>query len=265
MVQAYIHEMHPVSTLSGAVTVSRISLLGWGALISSRPATQTTTEAGRLWWRFTSSTNLFELFRDPNYGSGDLVASGTVSGGLVTLSEANSSGITSPASPQQIHVTNGTQGTNPTEDGTGDLIVNFCDEDDLNQIYRDVANELDSTDKWLGLGTRFEGLIGSVQVDTFNPMLRQYLAQKLNLNTSGIEVLTAISNPRQLAPVLARHCVARLYERRGSIDEDALDMARKVRAEAERILDTITIAIDYERDGIVDVKQSGQVVRVIRG
>lgn len=266
MSQAYLHETHPVATLSGDAVVSRIELLGWGALISSRPATQTWTENGRVWWRFTQSTALFELFRDPGYASGDRLAFGTVgatTAGRVTLVAANTSGITSPT--DAIHVTNGTQGTPPTEDSNGDMIVNFCDEDDINQIYRDVANELDGSDQWLGIGTRFESLIGAVMVDEFNPMLRQLMSARLNWNASNVEILCAISNPRQLAPVLARYCAARFYERRGAVDEDALKQAEKVRAVAERMLGGITIAIDYTRDGFIDNNQRGGVVRVIRG
>lgn len=265
MTQAYIHETHPVSTRIGAVIVSRVSLLGWGALISSRPATQTITEAGRLWWRFTQSSDLFEVFRDPNFGSGDRMGFGTVAAGLVTLVADNSSGLTSPAAPQQIHVTNGTQGTNPTEDGDGQIIVTFCDEDDLNSLYRDVANELDTgTLQWLGRGTRFEALIGDVQRDVINPMLRQLMNPRLEVNSANVVQLTQISNPQQIKRVAARHCIAEIYERRGAVDPDGLDSARKIRAEAHRALAGITIAIDYGSDGIIDNKQVGGVTRLER-
>lgn len=250
--QAYEYETYPSKTRTGNAKLSRTVLSGWGAVTATVPALVEFTDRGRLWWRYTQSTALLELFCRPTFLSGDLVASGTVTASKVTLAEGNSSGITGTVDV-----------ITASEDSTGDIIVSFAHENDIDDVFRNAANVLDDSGQWNGRGTRFEALLSKVQADELLPALRQKMSSRLT-RTSGVADINDIADPRQIASIHAKLVAAWLYDRRGSADSDGVAgaMGKKTRMDAYNLLGATDIGIDYGQDADVDAESADGSVKV---
>lgn len=254
-----IAEDYSIRTLTGAVVLSRLVLTGWGAWSAGVAALDTWSDRGRLWWVFTQSSGDLSFYRRPTLGSGDKVCSGTASSGLVTLAQANSSGISGT-----VECTAGTLGSNPAENGTGDVIVSYANENDLLDAYNGVQSYLDSNSKWYGQNTRFEAVLRSSKRD-----LDEFIATRLQVgierDNNGRRKLAAISDPRQLAKVHALYTLSQIEFHRAGANEARVVTAESYERRALALLKALEVAMDYGADGIVDNEQSASSGFVRRG
>lgn len=231
--------------------LSRIVLAGWGAVASGVPALETFTDRGRLWWKFTASTNELEFFRRPDMLAGDRVAytDTAASSGKATLVEDTSSGLSGTCD-----IDEGTAGTNPTADATGDLIVSYAHENDILDEFANADGFLDSNSKWYNQGTRFEALLRSAKRE-LDEALTEKLLEDLDRDSKGRRILAAIADPRQLAGVHALWCAYKLDAHRAGNDRERADMAQWHLDRAQKMLRSMRIALDDDADGDVDVER----------
>jgi hypothetical protein len=269
-----IAETHSARTLTGSAVLSRIALTGWGAMSSGTPALETFTDRGRLWWKFTASSNLLELFRRSTMTAADRVAYTTsaVADGKATLVQ---DGTTLSGFSGSCDIDEGTAGSNPDADATGDLIVSYAHESDLLDAYAGVGGYLDENSKYYAQGTRFEALLKTAQ-NELNELLvpkllndiEQHLSAAdqaaitallggLSRDAKGRRLLAVIADPRQLAPVHALLCAYRLEAHRTGKDRDRADMAQWHYDRASRLLGGMSVALDLDADGDVDVERGG--------
>lgn len=259
---------------SGDAVIARLALTGWGTYTSSVPSLRTWSDNGRMWGQITSST--FELYRRPGLASGDKVCSGAISGGVATLTQANTSGISG-----SVDVVSHTAG----DTHLFDIIVSYADESDLVTVYPQAANELDSNSKFEAQDTRFEWLFKDVKRTELDPLIwARYKTQLgssisasgrlLQLTASGIDTLGRpligyMSDPRQLSRVHAKLCAARLYERRGATvgmgAMEYIDAGAKIRKQAMEEFNLLEIAFDIDKDTLHDTYGMGGSIPVTRG
>lgn len=243
---------------SGDAHVSRLVLTGWGAYATNTPALRTWSDNGRMWGAITTG-DVFELYRRPGLASGDKVCSGTISSNAVTLTAANTSGITGTADIPSF-----TTGTTHLFD----VIVNYCDEADLLTVYPQAGNELDSNGKFEGQNTRFEYLFRDVKRSTLDPLLWGRLRDAVGADEWGRPLLGYISDPRQLARVQALLCASRLMERRVSTASagvlDYVDGAKMYRKQALEEFNLLEIGVDSDRDDVLDGYQKAQSIVIRR-
>lgn len=245
--------------ITGDALLSRLVLTGWGAVTSSVPALETWTDRGRLWWVFTQSTGDLSFYRRSTAGSGDKVCSGTASSGLVTLAQANSSGITG-----SVECSNGTLGTNPTQDSTGQVVVSYAHEQDLADQYVGVANYLDSNSKWNGQGTRFEAILRTTKRE-LDEHVASALGSRLRYDTAGRRQLADIADPRQLATVHALYALGAMEYRRAGMDPLRLEGGKIYMERALRMLRATNLLLDYESDALGDGEADMSGGKMVRG
>ena len=240
-----VAEDYSSRTLTGDAVLSRIVLTGWGAVTSAVPALQEFTDRGRLWWRFTASTNLLELFRRPTLLSGDRVAytSTAAASGKATLVQDSSSGFSGTCD-----IDEGTAGTNPVSDATGDLIVSYAHENDLIDAYAGVGGYLDTNNKWQGQLTGFEAILLNAKRQ-MDEQLVGALGTNLRYDSAGRRDLASIADPRQLAPVHTRWTLALIEEYRKRIPDAEYWMAQ-----AKGLLKQTQIVMDYDADATQDTQ-----------
>lgn len=246
------------SPITGDLVLSRLALTGWGAVASAVPSLETWTDRGRLWGVFTLSTADLSFYRRSTAGSGDKVCSGTVASGLVTLAQANSSGIAGSA-----EATNGTLGTNPAQNSTLSVIISYAHENDLIDRYAAVTNYLDSNSKWYAQGTRFEAVLRAAKRE-LDEWIVNRLASRLNRDSAGRRNLAIIADPRQIAPIHAMYTLAMIERHRGGLDEVRLETARRWFNAAMDLLRATEINLDYGQDAIIDDRTSGAGGYLIR-
>jgi hypothetical protein len=235
---------------TGAILVSRLVLTGWGTAASTLA---TWTDKGRLWGVFDSATNDFSLRRRPPgvYAGTDEVCSGTVSGGKVTLSADNSSGITGSAD-----VDDGTPGTNPTEDSTFDVIVSYADENDLIVALDGASSFLDSNSKYQAQDVRFERLLKDAKRKLDSWLFKAY-EHRLRYDDYGRPLLAHISNVGDLARCHALIAAYMAQLSRAGQDEVFRTHALSLLKDAEREFEETHILFDYERDRSTDAQDLG--------
>lgn len=248
--------------ITGDMVLSDLALTGWGAVTANVPSLFTWTNRGRLWAVFTASTGDLSLYRHPAAASGDKVCGGTVTSGAVTLSAANTSGITGTAK-----VTNGTAGTNPEQDSTGTVVISYAHELDLADAYGiGLDNELDGSSKYRGRDTRFEAVLKTAKRD-IDAKLREYLAPNLPSSTSRLPDLSAISDPRQDNLVRAHAMIgaAIICELRGPLDPAFYNMGKDLRRRAYEVLQSRKVMLDSDADSVIDAKPSISSAEVVLG
>lgn len=246
------------SPTSGDLVLTRLVLTGWGAVTTAVPALETWTDRGRLWAVFTQSSGDLSFYRRSTLLSGDKVCSGTASSGLVTLSQANTSGVSGTC-----EVTNGTLGTLPTVDGKCSVIVSYAHENDLIDRYAAVASYLDSNSKWYGQNARFEAILRSAKRE-LDEIIATRLGGRLKPDASGRRNLAIISDPRQLAPVHALYTLGMIERHRSGMNPGRMEVAQQWFRDAIDLLKRTEIALDYESDAFVDTSasvSSGYLVR----
>lgn len=243
------------SPLTGDLVLSRLVLTGWGGVQSAVPDLVAFTDRGRLWVRFTQSSGLLEFFRRSTMGSGDLICSGTVNNGLVTL--AANGAISSPISGS-AEATNGTLGTNPTQDSTTQVIVSYCDENDLIDKYAGVTSYLDANSKWQAQNARFEAKIREAKRE-LDEHLAGMLDTRLRYDAQGRRQLADIADPRQLAPVHAYWTLALIetYRKNQVGAEFYMGLAMSQ-------LRGTKITLDHEADGRQDAEVSMASAKLVR-
>lgn len=252
---------YPARTRTGDAVLDRLVLTGWGAVTSNVTSLFTWTDGGRLWWVFTQSTGDLSFYRRKTAGSGDKVCSGTVLSGLVTLSQANTSGISGTA-----ELTTGDYSgalVQPTQNSTGDCIVSWCDENDLIDAAQGVPNVLDSNSKWYGQLTRFEALLLRHLPD-FGNYVQQRLTGRTENDFNGRPRLCDIMDPRQLAKSYANYIVSELMEHRQGVDPVRIAATEAKRKRAMDLLNSLELAVDTGADRVLDNKvdfSSGIMVR----
>lgn len=258
---------------SGDAFISRLDLTGWGAYASSTPALRTWSDNGRMWGKITTG-DAFELYRRPGLASGDKVCEGSISSGIVTLAQANASGISGSAD-----IGSYTSGS----EHLFDVLVSYADESDIVTIYPQAAKELDSNSKFEGQDTRFEWLLKDVKRTELDPLIwaryKSQLGSSLNshvLQTAGSgtdiqgrPLIGYMSDPRQLSRVHAKLCAARLYERRGASvgmgSMEFIDAGDKLRRQAMAAFNMLEIAFDIDKDNLHDTYGMGGSISIGRG
>lgn len=249
---------YPTRTRTGDAVLDRLVLTGWGAVTSNVTSLFTWTDGGRLWWVFTQSSGDLSFYRRKTAGSGDKVCSGTVSSGLVTLSAANTSGISGTA-----ELTTGNYDgalVMPTQNSTGDCILSWCDENDLVAAAIGIINVLDSNSKWVGQLTRFEALFLQNMRD-FGNYLAQRIAGRASVDFNGRTRLCDIMEPRDVAKTYANYIVAELLKIRHGADSTKTQAHMALWKE---LLNSLDLAIDTGADRVLDNKvdfSSGIMVR----
>ena len=249
---------YPTRTRTGDAVLDRLVLTGWGLVTSNVTSLFTWTDGGRLWWVFTQSSGDLSFYRRKTAGSGDKVCSGTVSSGLVTLAQANSSGISGTA-----ELTTGNYDAalvQPTSNSTGDVIISWCDENDLVDAAQGVSNVLDSNSKWVGQLARFEALFLHY-LRPFGGYVAQRLTGRVQTDFNGRPRLADIMEPRDLAAPFANYLVAELVNNRYGADHPKTIAAQ---TRWKELLNATEIAIDQGADRVLDDKadfSSGILVR----
>lgn len=255
---ANVAEDYSSRTYNGAAALlSRIALTGWGAVTTAVPSLETWTDRGRLWWVFTVSSGDLSFYRRATLGSGDKVCSGTVSSGLVTLSAANTSGVTGTC-----ECSNGTLGTTPTVDASGDMIVSYAHENDLIDRYAGVVSYLDSNSKFEAQNTRFEAILRDSKRE-LDEHIAGAIGSRLRFDSSGRRMLADIADPRQLAPVHAMYAIGMLEMRRAGLDMRRHEVGSHWQSKARELLRGTLIAMDYEADAKQDVEANVSSARLI--
>lgn len=244
------------SPLTGDLVLSRLVLTGWGAVTSDVPALVSQTDRGRLWVKFTVSTNTLEFFKRSTMLSDDRVAytSSAVSGGLATLVQDNSSGISG-----SCECTSGTQGANPTENGTTQVVVSYAHEKDLADKYAGFSTSyLDSNSKWIGQAARFEAKLLEAKRE-LDEHLAGMLDTRLRYDAQGRRQLADIADPRQLAPVHAYWTLALIetYRKNQVGAEFYMGLAMSQ-------LRGTKITLDHESDGRQDAEVSMASAKLVR-
>lgn len=248
-------------TLTGTATLSAIELTGWGAVTTAVPALKTYTDRGRLWWRFTASSNLLEFFRRATLASGDRVAytSSAVSGGKATLVQDNSSGFSGT-----LDIDEGTQDTNPVNDATGDVIVSYAHENDLVNAYAAVTNYLDSNSKWYAQNTRFEAVLRQAKRE-LDEELAGILAPQLSAITPKRRQLAVVADPRQLSLIHAYFTLGVIERHRAGHGERFRDAADRWFSDARGLLRVTQIALDFEADDAIDTEANVSSANLLLG
>lgn len=238
--------------LTGDILLSNLVLTGWGAVSAGVPALVTWTDRGRVWAKLSGTT--LTLYRSAGMTEAtDRLCAGTVSGGLVTLSELNSSGIT------------GSARVTATQDSTCSVILSYAHEKDIEARYVGLANELDSNSKWLGRDMRFEALLKESKRE-LDAKLRDDYAPMLPLRNDSTPDLTVLSDARQDNLVRAHVWLATalLYGYRGAMDATFVEAERYRRKLAREELQSRKLGMDYDADSKVDVK-AASVQRLVLG
>lgn len=251
MQTVHIAEDYSVRTLTGVALLSRLALTGWGAVTLGVTALEAFTDRGRLWWRFTASTNTLEFFRRPTLLSGDRVAftDTAAADGKAVLVAANTSGFSGTCD-----ITGGTPGANPTQDATGDVIISYADENELISACADVQGYLDGDSKWNAQGVRFEALLRESKRE-LDERIVEKLCKDLARDAGGRRLLAAIADPRQLARVHALYTVYLLDAHRAGDDPARMESSQWHLDRALGLLKATRIALDNEADGINDVEK----------
>jgi hypothetical protein len=194
------------------------------------------------------------------YAGTDEVCSGTISGGKVTLSADNASGITGSAD-----VDNGTPGTNPDEDATLDVVLSYADENDLVRMDRNITSLLVSgVYPSGGASTRFEALLAEAK-RMLDRWLLSRVAGNVRYDEWGRALLGHLVNTGDFArchALLALH-IATLA--RGVMGADAAEAAARYLDLAEAEFKRLPLRFDYERDAVTDRIIAASHVRLVRG
>lgn len=245
---ATIRERYSVSIpRTGSARLSRIALTGWGA----DGALAAFTDNGRLWVRYTHTGTLVEMFRRPSMASADLVCSGTVSSGVVALSEANSSGIT------------GTADIEATADSTLDIVLSYASEYDLRTVQQQIAQLLDDNNKWQGEGVRFERLLVDAKRYIDNWIIKEHFS-KLKRDSWGRWALGHVVNTYDLARSHALVAVHIATLARAGIQPERHDQAMNFLDLAKSDFNGVSLEFDNERDLSPDDRTRAGVVRIER-
>lgn len=259
---ANIREDYDISeSRSGSIRVSRLVLTGWGAAPSASAGLKAWSDQGRMWGVFTASTNDFSLRRrGPGiYAGTDEICSGTVTNGKVTLAADNTSGISGTCD-----VDNGTPGTNPTDDSTFDVVISYCDENDLKTYFTQVTSLLDSNGKWEGQLARFERLLIDAKRILNNWIIRDMRGRmEGHLDTYGRWPLANIVEPANLLDAQALIACHIAEMNRGPIDPSRVGASQYMK-DAERAYKAAPIVFDWERDLVPDERNYSGSIRIYR-
>ena len=220
--------------LTGDAKIKNLALTGWG----NAP---TKMELGRIYWK-SDTSNVLQLYTTELNRDADAseIAFGSISGELVTLAAANSSGISGTATV--VH----TAGTA----ATGNIQVTYAVEDDIESEVANLSSLLDGSSLWEGVA-RFEKPLRESKLE-LDQMLIAKLHDQLYTRADGVYDLTAISNSRMLARVHAKLTAAYLFNQRAVHKADYGDMVDRWRAQAIQMLDSLKIIIDRDNNDIVD-------------
>lgn len=240
---AEVYTISPPRT--GDAVISRLVLTGWSN------ALHTWSEDGRMYWVVTAGDAL-ELYRADGAAAGDLVASGTISSGVVTLSQGNSSGISGSA---RVSHTSGTA-------ASGEIIVSYATEQDLEAVLHSATSLLSSS-QWAGQ-TRFEEAFRAAKRE-LDSWLPGKVAAQSRVNSSYQFDRSVIASPRQLADVHAHLTAWKIMDRMASIegrDSNAGEESRYHFGEARRKFGLIELDLDYDQDGSVDAVGDSSSLRL---
>lgn len=238
-------ETHPTSgPTSGDLVVSRLVLTGWGQTL------HTWSTDGVIFWNLASAVLSGYRRKNPagGYTSTDRVCYGTVSSGLVTLAQDNSSGISGSATVA------GTSGEAHSQ-------IAFADETDVREIVANLASALSSS-QWEG-GARFEKASNATMRDLCEH-IRGRLARKVARNAAGRIEITDLARPGQARGPHARLTAAYLIENLGGVNDTYLALAQEWRKQAGRDLDGREWEIDEDDDGTVDAVVAPRTSYIVR-
>lgn len=240
----------------GSAILRRLALTGWGN-------TPTIMEQGRLYWRVTSNgaSSTLKLYRSaPNaagsWTSADEMASGTFTIDAdnfvaVTLSQANASGLS------------GTCLVKASADSRGDVIVTYCDEQDIKRALHDSASLLTSS-QFEG-ETRFEGVMKQAKREIDRWLRTGQRPQFPSKSTSGEVDLSILAAPRQLADCHAQLSVALLWENQLSQKIERLEDVKHWRRRAMDTFQATAPSLDYLLDGFLNGELRTSSVSLVRG
>lgn len=241
---------------TGKARVSRLVFTGLNAAASTLA---TWTDSGRLWIAITGSDFSVRRRGPGVYAGTDEVCSGTISGGKVTLTADNSSGIAGTAD-----VDNGTPGTNPTEDSTLDVVVSYADENDLLRVDRNITSLLVSSVYPSGAASsRFEVLLNESK-RMLDRWLLNRVQGRVRYDEWGRPLLGHLVRTGDFArchALLAAHLAAM---GRGILGQQGVDMAAAYGAAAEQEFKRLTLDFDFERDGVTNESMQAAYTRLVR-
>lgn len=250
-----ISEGYAIRTISGDGAMRRLTLSGWGATAT---ALATYTDRGRLWWKFTAPGTL-EFFKHPSLAAGHLVAHATITAGVSNaFTPDNSSGFSGAC-----ELDNGTAGTNPAEDSTGDVIVSYASENDLKLAMRGSPNYLDANSKFEGQDVRFEALLRESKIE-LDELIAGRLATRLGRDSYGRRALASIADPRQIARIHALYTVYMMERYRVGNKSERREAAEFWKSEALTLLSGTEIALDDEADDEIDSENNVGSIRLER-
>lgn len=220
--------------MTGDAKIKNLALTGWG----NAP---TKMELGRIYWK-SDTSNVLQLYTTELNRDADAseIAFGTISGELVTLAAANSSGISGTATV--VH----TAGTA----ATGTIQVTYAVEADLLSEVANLTSLLDGSSQWEGVA-RFEKPLRESKLE-LDQMLIAKLHDQLFTRSDGAYDLTAISNSRMLARIHAKLAAAYLFNQRAVFTPEYGEMIDRWRSTAGEMLDNLKIIIDRENDDTID-------------
>lgn len=262
-----LHDDYSFGEVRGSMVITRLKLTGWGSQANVDKGLDSWSDQGRLWAVFTASTSLLELFKRSTLLAADLVASGTVTAGKVTLAEANSSGITGAAD-----VYGSEPGVNPTSDSAVDIIVTYATEADLvTEGWHQIASTLDSNGNYPGTvisgdnkQVRFEKLLidSKQHIDSW---IRSTLGSKLEVAAEfDRPFLADVENVERVNVSHALLACSFAARRLQGNDPSYIDTKSAYAKDASKEFATIEMYLDYEKDGVSDEKGNNNTMRLNR-
>lgn len=229
--------------LSGTREISNLTLTGWGNQLA------TWSEQGRVYWRVSGST--LTLYRNEGTTATDALCTGTISGGEVTLTAANASGIS------------GTASVSGSGDANGTITISYADEPDLLRIVNRATSWLDGSNQWNGVN-RFEDAFTTAKRD-IDAMLVQQWKSALPALASGVYDLSVIAQPRQLARAHAYQVAAVLSDWQAANNPEFGERAKAWRRQGRDLIKLVELSIStYNRDAI-GARYSLSAGRITRG
>ena len=231
---------------TGDAKINKLVLTGW----SKNQATF--TEQGRLYWIVTTG-NVLELYRKEDKAAADLIATGSIADDLVTLTASNSSGITGSA--EVIH----TDG----DESTGEIIISYANEDDLERALKNSKAFFDKTQKWAD-EPRFEAAFKEAK-NELDDWIVGKLSTRLQLRKSLDYDLAGLAQPRQFSRIHALLTASHLLAAQGTLRADYAIMAKDKRDAARDRFKGIIILLDQFNDDTIEDKVSGASTTLTRG
>lgn len=224
--------------LTGDAVFKLLELTGWSN-------SDTNNSQGRLYWAIVNDTLSF--YSNPERT--ELVAEGDITAGEVDLAEEGASGISGSA--KLTH----------TQDSTGFIVVTYCKESDLLLRERDLLDHI--TSGQYSEATRFEGPLKEAK-EHIDKVLRGRPDVTKFFKANRQVDLSVLLNPWDLAAAQAYWALHLIMLSVNNGDSSIMDLCKFYESKSNKELDLVDLQFDYNRDDIVDEKQSVRGVRFER-